>query len=137
MKRKIAVALILLFAFILNANLFERMFSTSKDYSISQGEVTIYALRAVKNKYLNKSKLQAADLLAEGLNAIHDQLPETLIKYDRNRNQVTVQIYNHTYTANVGRMRDLYDIAYVLKQVYGFIEKNYVPDASLEITDVE
>jgi len=40
MKRKIAVALILLFAFILNANLFERMFSTSKDYSISQGEVT-------------------------------------------------------------------------------------------------
>ncbi|MDX9804415.1 MAG: S41 family peptidase [bacterium] len=137
MKRKIAVALILLFAFILNANLFERMFSTSKDYSISQGEVTIYALRAVKNKYLNKSKLQAADLLVEGLNAIHDQLPETLIKYDRNRNQVTVQIYNHTYTANVGRMRDLYDIAYVLKQVYGFIEKNYVPDASLEITDVE
>lgn len=137
MKRKIAIALILLFALVLNANLFEKMFSTSQNYSISQGEVTIYALRAVKNKYLNKSKLKSVDLLVEGLNAIQDQLPETLIKYDRVRNKVDVQIYNHTYTADVKRMKDLYDIAYVLKQVYGHIEKNYIPEPPLEMTDVE
>lgn len=137
MKRKIAVIVVLMFALVLNANLFERMFSTSRDYRISQGEVTIYALRAVKNKYLNKSKLKAADLLVEGLNAIQDQLPETLIRYDSAGNKVDVQIYNHTYTADVKRIRDLYDIAYVLKQVYGYIEKNYVPEPPLEMTDVE
>lgn len=137
MKRKIAVALILLFALVLNANLFDRMFSTSKEYSISQGEITVYALRAVNNKYLNKSKLKASDLLTEGLKAISDQLPETIINYDKNRNVVDVQIYNHKYTAQVTRMKDLYDIAYVLKQVYGFIEKNYIPEPPMEITDVE
>ncbi|HPS28910.1 MAG TPA: S41 family peptidase [bacterium] len=137
MNRKIAVALILLFALVLNASLFEKIFSTSKEYSISQGEITVYALRAVKNKYLNKSKLQAADLLTEGLNAIQEQLPETIINYDRNKGIVDVQIYNHKYTAQVKRMKDLYDIAYVLKQVYGFIEKNYKPEQPMEITDVE
>ncbi|HRZ79629.1 MAG TPA: hypothetical protein P5044_06460, partial [bacterium] len=127
MNRKIAVALIILFALVLNASLFDRILSTSKDYSISQGEITVYALRAVKNKYLNKSKLQASDLLAEGLNAIQDQLPEVIIKYDKNSELVDVQIYNRKYTAQVRRMKDLYDIAYVLKQVYGYIEKNYKP----------
>lgn len=137
MKRKIAIVLILLFALVLNASLFERIFSTSKEYSISQGEITVYALRAVKNKYLNKSKLNASDLLSEGLNAIQDQLPETIINYDKNRNVVDIQIYNHKYTATVNRMKDLYDIAYVLKQVYGYIEKNYKPEPPMEITDVE
>ncbi len=137
MNRKIAVALIILFALVLNASLFDRILSTSKDYSISQGEITVYALRAVKNKYLNKSKLQASDLLAEGLNAIQDQLPEVIIKYDKNSELVDVQIYNRKYTAQVRRMKDLYDIAYVLKQVYGYIEKNYKPEPPMEITDVE
>ncbi|MGI6394558.1 MAG: S41 family peptidase [bacterium] len=137
MKRKVAILLVLLFAFIVNASLFERMMSTSKNYSISQGEVTIYALRAVKNKYFDKSKIKIPNLLVEGLNAMNDELPETLIKYDKKKNLVTVQIYNKVHTVKIKRMKDLYDLAYALKEVYSLIEKEYKPVPPLEIIDVE
>ena len=137
MKRKAVVAVILLFMLVLNASLFKRLFSTSNEYSISQGEVTIYALRAVKNRYLNKSKIKASELLVEGLEAMNDRLNEILIKYDQSKRVVNIQIYNKKFAADVQRMKDIYDVTYVLKQVYGFIEKNYKPVYPMKITDVE
>jgi len=137
MKRKAVVAVIVLFMLVLNASLFSRLFSTSSDYSISQGEVTIYALRAVKNRYLNKSKIKASELLVEGLEAINDQLNEILIKYEPNGKVVKIQIYNKKFKTDVLRMRDIYDVTTVLKQVYGYIEKNYKPVYPMEMSEVE
>lgn len=137
MKRKAVIAVILLFMLVLNASLFKRLFSASNEYSISQGEVTIYALRAVKNRYLNKSKIKASELLIEGIEAINDQLSEILIKYDPERRQVNIQIYNKKFKADALRVRDIYDVTYILKQIYGFIEKNYKPVYPMKMTDVE
>ena len=137
MKRKAVVAVILLFMLVLNASLFKRLFSASNEYSISQGEVTIYALRAVKNRYLNKSKIKASELLVEGLEAINDQLNEILIKYDPDKRCVAIQIYNKKFKAEALRIRDIYDVTYILKQVYGFIEKNYKPVYPMKMTDIE
>jgi len=137
MKRKAVVAIILLFMLVLNASLFKRLFSTSSEYSISQGEVTIYALRAVKNRYLNKSKIKASELLVESLEAMNDSLNEILIKYDPDKRVVNIQIYNKKYKTDVLRIRDIYDVTYVLKQVFGYIEKNYKPVYPMKMTDVE
>jgi len=137
MKRKVVVFVIVLFMLVLNASLFERLFSTSSDYSISQGEVTIYALRAVKNRYLNKSKIKASELLVEGLEAINDQLNEVLIKYEPKEKVVNIQIYNKKFKTEVRRMRDIYDVTTVLKQIYGYIEKNYKPVYPMEMSEVE
>jgi carboxyl-terminal processing protease len=137
MKRKAVLFLILFFALILNANLFERLMSTSREYSISQGEITVYTLRAVKTRYLDKTKLDASDLLNASLNALQNQLSETLLKYDEKEKRVDVQIYNSKYITPVRRLKDLYDIAYVLKGVYSLIEKNYKPELPLEMNDIE
>ncbi len=137
MKRKIVIFSILFFALILNANLFERLLSTSREYSISQGEITVYTLRAVKTRYLDKAKLDTADLLNAALNALQNQLSETLINYDEEGKKVDVQIYNKRYATPVRRLRDLYDIAYVLRGVYSLIEKNYKPQPPLEMNDIE
>jgi len=137
MRRKTVILLIVLFAFVLNANLFDRLLSTSREYSISQGEITVYTLRAVKTRYLDKTRLDASDLLVASLDALQNQLSETLIKYNEKEKRVDVQIYNLRLSTPVKRLRDIYDIAYVLKGVYRLIEKNYKPEPPLEMNDIE
>ncbi len=137
MKRKLIIISIVLFALVLNASLFERLLSTSREYSISQGEVTVYTLRAVKTRYLDKTRFDAADLLRASLDALQSRLSETLINYDEKGKKVDVQIYNLHFSTPVRRMRDLYDIAYVLRGVYNLIEKNYKPEPPLEMNDIE
>ena len=73
MKKKILIGLILLVTIALNADFFgTRLRTLDRPYSISQGEVTFYALRVIKNSYLDKSKIKIDDLFSEALNAIQE-----------------------------------------------------------------
>ena len=138
MKKKIFTGLILLITLALNADFFGTRLSTlDRPYSISQGEVTFYALRVIKNSYLDKSKIKIEDLFSEALNAIQEEIPESVLAYDKAAKRVNVQIYNQTFAIPVKRMKDIIDIVNVLRQVYALFEKNYIPEPPLEINELE
>ena len=137
MRKNVLLIVLLFFAIVLNGDIFDRLFSTSKGSSITQAEVTLFAIHAIQNRYLNKSKLNPEDLLARALDAIQEEFAEIVAYYDRNARNVTVQIYNKRYLVEVKRLNDLWDIAVVLRQVYSHIEKDYRPDTDREISDVE
>ena len=138
MKKKILIGLILLVTIALNADFFgTRLKTLDRPYSISQGEVTFYALRVIKNSYLDKSKIRIDDLFSEALNAIQEEIPESVIAYDKAAKRVNVQIYNQNFVVPVRRMKDIIDIVNVLRQVYSLFEKNYVPEPPLEINELE
>lgn len=138
MKKKIFTGLILLITLALNADFFGTRLSTlDRPYSISQGEVTFYALRVIKNSYLDKSKIKIEDLFSEALNAIQEEIPESVLAYDKAAKRVNVQIYNQTFAIPVKRMKDIIDIVNVLRQIYALFEKNYIPEPPLEINELE
>ncbi len=137
MHKNALLLVLVLFTLLLNGDIFDRLFSTSKGNSITQAEVTLFALHAIQNRYLNKSKLQPEDLLEQALDAIQEDFAEIVTRFDRKERTVAVQIYNKRYVVEVKRLKDLWDIAVVLRQVYGHIEKEYRPDTDREISDVE
>jgi len=137
MRKNLVLAFLLLFAIVLNGDIFDRLFSTSKSGSISQGEVTLFALHAMQNRYLNKAKLRPEDLLDKALEAIQEDFAEVVVFYDREKHKVFLQIYNKQHTIEVKRMNDLWDIAVVLRQAYSHFEKEYKPEGDREIGDIE
>ncbi len=137
MYKNIVLFVLLFFAIVLNGDIFDRLFSTSKGNSLSQAEVTLFALHAIQNRYLDKAKLQPEDLLEKALDAIQEEFAEIVTHYDRDAQKVSLQIYNKQYVVEVKRMKDLWDIAIVLRQVYAHLEKDYKPDGDREIGDIE
>ncbi|HOW51264.1 MAG TPA: S41 family peptidase [bacterium] len=137
MLKNIVLVLLLFFAIVLNGDIFDRLFSTSKGSSLSQAEVTLFALHAIQNRYLNKQKLQPEDLLDRALDAIQEEFAEIVTRYDREGQKVFLQVYNKEHIVEVKRMRDLWDIAIVLRQVYNYLEKDYKPEGDREMSDIE
>lgn len=137
MAKKIVLVVLLLFAIVLNGDIFDRLFSTSKKKSISQAEVTVFAFHAIQNRYLNKAKLKPDELLIQALDNIQENFSEIVLSYKKDEKKVNIQIYNKTSVVEVKRMKDLWDIAIVLRQVYNYIEQEYKPEGDRDITDVE
>ncbi|HNT29041.1 MAG TPA: S41 family peptidase, partial [bacterium] len=137
MRKNLVLVFLLFFAIVLNGDIFDRLFSTSKNGSISQGEVTLFALHAMQNRYLNKAKLRPEDLLDKALEAIQEDFAEIVVFYDREKHKVFLQIYNKQHAIDVKRMNDLWDIAVVLRQAYSHFEKEYKPEGDREIGDIE
>lgn len=137
MYKNIVLLVLFFFAIVLHGDIFDRLFSTSKGNSLSQAEVTLFALHAIQNRYLDKAKLRPDDLLEKALDAIQEEFSEIVTRYDREAKQVALQIYNKQYIVEVKRMKDLWDIAIVLRQVYAHLEKEYKPEGDREIGDIE
>ena len=137
MYKNLTLVVLLFFAIVLNGDIFDRLFSTSKGSSLAQGEVTLFAIHAVQNRYLDKAKLQPGDLLEQALDAIQEEYAEIVTSYDREGQKVLLQIYNKQYTVEVKRLKDLWDVANVLRQVYGHFEKDYKPEGDRELADIE
>ena len=137
MRKKLAVTLVLLLAFILNADFFRNSSWFTKDSGPQRGEITVFALKTAETRYLDKSKIKISDLLICALNAIQDSLPETLISYDKDKKLINLQIYNKKYIVKVKSLRDVIDIAYALRAVYIQLDKDYVPEPPLTKDDIE
>ena len=137
MKKKLALALILFLAFILNADFFGHGSWLSKDTSLQKGEITVFALKTAEKRYLDKSKIKVADLLTYALDAVQDSLPETLISYDKEKRIINLQIYNKKHAIKVKSLRDVVDVAYALRAVYIQLDKEYVPEPPLTKEDIE
>ncbi len=137
MHKNLLLIGLLLFTLFLNGDIFDRLFSTSKGNSITQAEVTLFALHAIQNRYVNKAKLQPEDLLDQALDAIQEDFAEIVARFERKEGKVNLQIYNNRHVIEVKRLKDIWDIAVVLRQVYGHIEKEYRPEGDREIGDVE
>lgn len=137
MRKKLALALILFLAFILNADFFGRGSWLSKDTSLQKGEITVFALKTAEKRYLDKSKIKVADLLTYALDAVQDSLPETLISYDKEKKLINLQIYNKKHFIKVKSLRDVVDVAYALRSVYIQLDKEYVPEPPLTKDDIE
>ena len=137
MKKKLALALILFLALILNADFLGRGSWLKKDTSLQKGEITVFALKTAEKRYLDKSKIKVADLLTYALDAVQDSLPETLISYDKEKKVINLQIYNKKHTIKVKSLRDVVDVAYALRSVYIQLDKEYVPEPPLTKDDIE
>ena len=92
MRKKIALAVLLLLAFVLNADFFRNTSWFSREPSLQKGEITVFALKTAESRYLDKSKIKISDLLTCALNAIQDSLPETLASYDQEKKAINLQI---------------------------------------------
>ncbi|MCK5808707.1 PDZ domain-containing protein, partial [bacterium] len=131
---------LLLSVLVINAGMFDRLFSTKKDVTISQAEVTSFTAHIVKKRYLNKSKIKPEDLLRASLDALEDRYPAIIFNWNGRkgkRETINLQIYNKHYAVAVIRLRDIYDVVVVLRQIYGYIEKNYTPPEGSEMLDIE
>ena len=137
MRKKTALLLVLLLAFVLNADFFRNSSWFSKEPSLQKGEITVFALKTAEKRYLDKSKIKAADLLTYALDAVQDSLPETLISYDKEKKVINLQIYNKKHTLKVKSLRDVVDVAYALRSVYIHLDKEYVPEPPLTKDDIE
>ena len=137
MRKKLALALVLLLAFVLNADFFKNSSWFSKELSLEKGEITVFALKTAEKRYLDKSKIKIADLLTYALDAIQDSLPETLISYDKAKKVINLQIYNKKHVVKVKSLRDVVDVAYALRSVYIHLDKEYVPEPPLTKEDIE
>lgn len=137
MRKKLALVLVLLLAFVLNADFFGRSSWLSKDTSLQKGEITVFALKTAEKRYLDKSKIKVADLLSYALDAIQDSLPETLISYNKAEKVINLQIYNNKHVIKVKSLRDVVDVAYALRSVYIQLDKEYMPEPPLTKDDIE
>ena len=91
MRKKLALVLVLFLAVVLNASFFGHNSWLTKDASLQKGEITVFALKTAEKRYLDKSKIKAADLLTYALDAVQDSLPETLISYDKEKKVINLQ----------------------------------------------
>ena len=137
MRKKIALAVLLLLAFVLNADFFRNTSWFSREPSLQKGEITVFALKTAESRYLDKSKIKISDLLTRALNAIQDSLPETLASYDPEKKVINLQIYNKKHVLKVKSLRDVVDLAYALRSVYIQLDKEYVPEPPLTKDDIE
>jgi C-terminal peptidase (prc) len=137
MRKKLALVLVLFLAFVLNADFFGFSSRLSKDTSLQKGEITVFALKTAEKRYLDKSKIKAADLLSYALDAVQDSLPETLISYNKEKKVINLQIYNKKHVLKVKSLRDVVDVAYALRSVYIQLDKEYVPEPPLTKDDIE
>ncbi len=137
MRKKLALVLVLFLAFVLNASFFGHNSWLTKDASLQKGEITVFALKTAEKRYLDKSKIKAADLLTYALDAVQDSLPETLISYDKEKKVINLQIYNQKHVIKVKSLRDVVDVAYALRSVYIHLDKEYVPEPPLTKDDIE
>ena len=137
MRKKLAVLIVLLLVFILNADFFRNGSWFSRDSKLQKGEITVFALKTAETRYLDKSKIKISDLLTCALNAIQDSLPETLISYNKEKKVINLQVYNKKHEIKVKSMRDVVDIAYALRSVYILLDKEYVPEPPLTKDDIE
>lgn len=137
MRKKLALALILFLALILNADFLGHGSWFSKDTSLQKGEITVFALKTAERRYLDKSKIKVEDLLGYALDAIQDSLPETLISYDKAKRVINLQIYNKKHIIKIKSLRDVVDVAYALRAVYVNLDKEYEPEPPLTKDDIE
>ncbi len=137
MRKKLALSIVLLLAFVLNADFFKNTSWLKKDSSLQRGEITVNALKKAEVRYLDKSKIKIEDLLTCALDAIQDSLPETLISYDKQKKVINLQIYNKKYIVKVKSLKDVVDIAYSLRAVYIQLDKDYIPEPPLTKDDIE
>lgn len=137
MRKKIALSVLLLLAFVLNADFFRNTSWFSREPSLQKGEITVFALKTAESRYLDKSKIKISDLLTCALNAIQDSLPETLASYDKEKKAINLQIYNKKHVLKVKSLRDVVDLAYALRSVYIQLDKEYLPEPPLTKDDIE
>jgi len=137
MRKKLAVLIVLLLAFILNADFFKNSSWLTRNSRLQRGEITVFALKTAETRYLDKSKIKTADLLTCALDAIQDSLPETLISYDKEKKVINMQVYNKKHEIKIKSLRDVVDIAYALRAVYVRLDKEYVPEPPLTKDDIE
>ncbi len=139
MRKKVFIAFlfIVFVATLLEAGIFDQFNRTDEDFSISKAETTLFTINAVKTRYLNKSKLQPSDLLIGSLDALQDGFPEIVASYNETDKNVRLQIYNKKFTIPVQRLKDIWDVGIVLRQVYSKIEENYIPKDDGKLSDVE
>ncbi len=137
MKRIVLIVLLTLFTIILKGDIFDRFRVTSRKSSISQADNTLFAFKVIQDRYLNKTKIKPGELLTEALNHLQDEFSEIVADYSPEKREVRVQIYNRTHLIQVERMRDIWDVAVVLRQIYRHIEREYKPESGRELSDVE
>lgn len=139
MRKKVFIAFVFIIfvAALLEAGIFDQFNRTDEDFSISKAETTLFTINAVKTRYLNKSKLDPSDLLSGALDALQDGFSEIVTSYSGTDKTVKLQIYNKRFTIPVLRLKDIWDVGIVLRQVYSKIEANYTPKDDGKMSDIE
>jgi hypothetical protein len=135
MFKKGALIVFILFAVILNAGIFDRLFNSKRKISPANAEITLFSIHALQANYLDKSKLVPQKLLQGALKNIADVYPEIVTKYDKKTKNVYLQIYNKKFNIPVQKMIDIWDVPIVLQQVYKHIISEYKPENKEDVMD--
>ncbi len=135
-KRGVLVFLIL-FAVILNAGIFDRLFNSTRKISPAKAEITLFSIHALQSNYIDKSKLIPEKLLKGALKNIADTYPEIIAKYDEEKKDIYLQIYNKKFNIKVVSLNDVWDIPVLLQEVYKDILKEYKPENREDLDNLE
>lgn len=105
--------------------------SVVKKHNLAALEVINWTLIHVQDGYVDPKRIDPKDMFFAALDSVQYNIPEVLIKPDRDANQVVVQVNDKRQSFSTSDIDSPWRLSKTLKRVFRFMEANMNPGADL------